>query len=171
MIPWIDYFDEVMADKEPAKYEGNRWLPMLVNWDMIISNIDLCHHDKSLAPNKYLPGTAITHGIVEPSMSRCYYEYLDILHDKFDMGFGSSAHVYTSFFSGATSLGMHKDTADVFILALKGSTTYHIQNHGSITINIGDVAYIPAGMLHEPESITPRSVISFGIEMMYRDKL
>ena len=49
---------------------------------------------------------------------------------------------------GAAALRHHRDTHEVLALQVEGSKTWHIDGLGPVTMEAGDVAYLPAGTGH-----------------------
>ena len=70
------------------------------------------------------------------------------------------------FLSFQTCVGpSHADKEDVFILGLHGKTVYTVFDKEllEITIERGDMVYIPSGIMHRSISITPRIIASLSL--------
>ena len=70
------------------------------------------------------------------------------------------------FVSFESNVGVpHVDKEDVFILGLHGKTVYTIFNKEllEITIERGDMVYIPSGIMHRSISMTPRIIASLSL--------
>lgn len=85
-----------------------------------------------------------------------------------------SAHLYVSLTSKAETFGWHKDTSDVIFWQVIGHTLFSVLQQGRVyeyTLTPNDLLYIPAGMKHSTQPLTPRAGISFGIDYATTSKL
>jgi len=73
--------------------------------------------------------------------------------------FKTNLDIFFSFRPGATS-NIHKDTYQVYILAVMGMTAYRINNN-KFFIKPGNLINIKPGEIHQAISLDPRIVVSY----------
>ena len=73
---------------------------------------------------------------------------------------------YLSLSSKSTTFGKHNDTTDVWFWQCIGQTKWTVWDPDPITyiLNPGDIIYVPVGMYHDPQPVTPRAGMSIGIK-------
>lgn len=75
-----------------------------------------------------------------------------------------TSHIYYSLNQDAVTNGLHKDTADVFIIGLLGNTSIKVEDK-QWRIGRGDLIYIPRGIMHDTKPFQAgRALLSIGIE-------
>ncbi|NBP00409.1 MAG: hypothetical protein EBU90_09850 [Proteobacteria bacterium] len=78
-----------------------------------------------------------------------------------------SAHLYISLSSKSKTFGWHKDTSDVIFWQALGQTLFSVKEGSKIyeyELLTNDIIYIPAGVKHCTQPLTPRVGISLGID-------
>ena len=87
-------------------------------------------------------------------------------YSKLDLSLPSSSHLYISFCSKSKTFGWHKDNSDVLIWQIIGSTMFSVDQNGIHTycLKPNDFLYIPKGIMHNTNPLTPRVVVSFGLD-------
>ena len=80
----------------------------------------------------------------------------------------TEAHLYISFTSDSKVFEKHNDTAHVWVWNILGTTEWTVWDDGkkvTYMLEPGDSVYVPEGMYHKPNPITPRALLSFGVEL------
>lgn len=73
-----------------------------------------------------------------------------------------TAHVYISLLHNSETFGNHKDETDVFFVLALGKMKWIIEDTEVHELTAGDMLFIPKGVFHKPEPMTPRVGISIG---------
>ena len=77
------------------------------------------------------------------------------------------AHMYLTNSAGSISFDFHEDERDVHIYMAKGSKLFELKTNSGIekyTLQEGQELYIPKGVFHRAQSLSPTIMISFGKE-------
>lgn len=141
-----------------------------VTWDDIIANANLC--DEISDPIIFMKGTFILHKTLSIKLDGIARPIRNELRTVYPGYTEYTSHIYSSIVPNAETFGRHKDRADVFFLGLKGITMFEVWGKNDVVfeykIEPGDVIFVPWGMYHNTQALTPRSGISFGIERGYK---
>lgn len=80
--------------------------------------------------------------------------------------FLTHTQIYMSLSSKSTTFGKHNDTTDVWFWQCIGQTKWTVWDPDPITyiLSPGDIIYVPVGIYHDPQPVTPRVGMSIGIE-------
>lgn len=151
-----DFFE--ISEHHKFYQKSNYVLP---TWNSVIDNID-----KNVKQNSHIK-IMNNFGIVT-------HETLDIIeiHPIFQLlkekypHLTTSAHSYISFSSESSTFGKHKDNTDVWVWGCIGITKWTVFDEKiyEYYLHPGDIIYVPRGMYHDTQPITPRVSISFGVD-------
>lgn len=137
----------------------DHWLP---TWEQVIDNLNLCHPDTCI----FLEGDGVVchdvqHNDYWPVHN--FGQHLASQHNDAPV----SIHTYISFTDKSETFGKHKDDVDVYFLNALGQTKFIVwedDHEYEYHLEPGDLLYIPAGLWHSTEPLTPRVGLSYGIE-------
>ena len=134
---------------------------ILPTWDSIINNID--NNVKENSHIKIMNNFGIvTHETLDIVEIRPIFKLLKERYPHLT----TSAHAYISFSSKSFTFGKHKDNTDVWVWGCIGVTKWTVFDEEIYEYHLhpGDIIYIPKGMYHDTQPITPRVSISFGVD-------
>lgn len=133
-----------------------------ISWHEVIHCLDLNVKNKS-----YIK-TLKNFGIVIHNTESI--EQIDPIIEWFgslDMSRPVSAHMYISLTTQSETFGWHSDTSDVLFWQCLGSTLFSVLEEGktiSYRLEKNDLLYIPCGVKHNTQPLSPRVGISLGID-------
>ena len=142
------------------KFLGEIDCPTL-NWDEIIFNLNKNITNENIV--KVLDNFGfVTHDIGD---NHKVQNVSEIIQKLFPNNY-ISPHLYVSFSEISKTFGKHKDYQHVFFWQCIGITKWTVYEDKEYIYNLmpGEVLYIPRGIYHNTQPITPRAGISFGIE-------
>jgi lysine-specific demethylase/histidyl-hydroxylase NO66 len=90
-----------------------------------------------------------------------------------ELGHNVQANAYLSPGAGARGLGRHADQHDVFVLQVEGDKRWDVEGLGEVTLQPGDVLYMPRGTPHSAHTDgSPSLHVTIGVSALtYRDVL
>lgn len=155
-----EYFFKNIWQKKHAKFTVDK---LHITWDMIVENLNLC-----IRENKEIKVLDNFGFVLHDTICQDLTDVVDIglqLGKTFKPE-PISAHYYVSMSEESKTFGMHKDNSCVFLCQAIGSTKVTVVDENEISYNleVGDVLYIPRGMYHNTQPLTPRVNVSFGID-------
>ena len=163
----IEYLKKRNA--EEWYYFGKVDVP-LPTWDQIFSELDriykFCLDNKLnfIEMNKHF--SMGVHGFTEVNFFRDFLNALENSHDiRGNQNFTSQC--FLNLTTVESTYGKHRDEMDVWIWQVLGSSRWYIEgrkSHFDQIVHPGELIYIPRGLYHNIESITPRVSISFASE-------
>lgn len=145
--------------KHFVEHRPDFWLP---TWDLVIRNLD-ANPEKAVLVLDNL-------GVVVHEV--CLEEYAPILKvaaqlsEEYD-GEPVTAQTMISFSKLSKTYGKHVDDVDVYFLQAIGTTRFTVWEDGQeyvYDLNPSDMIYVPAGLYHSTQALTPRVGISYGVE-------
>ncbi len=133
-----------------------------ITWDMVVENLNLC-----VCENKDIKILENFGYVLHDTLNRDLVDVVSVgimMEETFKEPI--SAHYYVSMSEQSKTFGLHKDDSCVFIYQAIGSTRVSVLDPDEITydLKVGDVLYIPRGMYHNTQPLTPRVIVSFGID-------
>lgn len=121
-----------------------------------VASTFILHNLEKRYPDRFLP--MYYHMGIESIYNQFIQDYPDANPKE------SIMTLYCSLVADATTHGIHRDTADVYIYQQLGQLqidVYDRQKHTYI-LSPGDIIHIPKGMYHNTKSLTPRATLSTG---------
>ena len=144
------------------------------DWSDVIRQIDYAMVNRSdlarrykLAPERVLSGAADGGMVCEDSSQIKQHRNIEMRIIQNNPGYYiTHTQLYVSLSSISKSFGKHNDTTDVWFWQCIGQTKWTVWDPDPITyiLSPGDLIYVPVGMYHDPEPLTPRMGMSIGIK-------
>lgn len=159
---FLENQDFLKARKECRFFQFTSIKLPSVSWDDVIQQIDKC-----TSQNLPIETTANFGMVIYTGNDISYINEVSKYIGALDTTVECSAHLYISFSSVSKTFGRHKDTSDVFFWQGIGCTKWIIEDVNeikTITLNKGDMIYVPKQMYHNVIPVTPRVGISIGLD-------
>jgi len=125
----------------------------VLNWTEAFLNYDKSVHNNNDIKFSY-PGFFVSHDAHE-------IEKVNIIIN--DLGC-NIAHLYFNITTKAKTFGKHKDSMDVYFWQCQGVTKWIIEDNNEVTLNPGDLIFIPKGVYHTVIPLSPRLGVSMSYE-------
>ena len=134
-----------------------------ISWDDVIENLNLSLKQSPPDIKQMENYGLVFYRVLNPKL-KAVQLFSNELSRVFNVP--TSAHFYVSFSDQSKTSGKHKDRSCVFFYQAIGVTRFTVWDDKTVTYDLkkGDMVYVPAGMYHGTQPLTPRVGVSFGLE-------
>ena len=132
-------------------YFIREWNHDVLTWNEALLNYDMCLKNNSLVKSND-NGFFVTHQAYK----------IDSVKKIMNENDFTQCHLYFNITTNARTFGKHNDDDDVWFWQCQGVTKWIIEDKDEIVLNPGDLIYVPEGVNHSVEALTPRLGVSFG---------
>ena len=145
--------NNVTPPSAETPYFIRNWNDNVVNWSEALLNFNTSYNNNSLIKSND-NGFFVSHEAHK----------IDKVSEVLKNNNFNVAHLYFNILTNAKTFGKHQDTMDVWFWQCQGITQWTIDEKDTVTLNPGDLIYVPAGVNHAVKPLTPRIGISMSKE-------